>query len=477
MSHKKTAINAVFSSRHLMSIVVIVGAYEVISTIVDFQFTAEAAAAYDTRDGMAGFQGKVFFVGQIVSVGVQLLLTSFIHRRFGVTAGQFITAPLRLPQRLLQIVVYPTRPLFTWFFLNRIPERTVDLLSDDTRRIWVLPSAGYSSTDGFHLGGTFKYNNLFYQKKDLQLSGILHANLDRSVSGSFSKRPTPSSPVLFRVRAGYSLDTDSDYYGMGITSHRGDKSIFALEQASYTISTGFRFVSIRGLTLVGRFGLDWAESGRGADHAAQSRLQDTFENTAIQGFEESVLWLRFGGAITHDTRGPGGHPYQGHVLSAEADRYEDPRGKHSYWLFTARAKKLFDLHRKMNVLVLGLRFQSIANNNRPLPFYRLPTLDLNSGLRGFPGGRFRARRTLAGNIEYRFPIWRAIEKDPFFGLGVLFFDLGKPFDDLDSLAQNGVRYSVGAAFVLTTRSKFMARFQLGYGGEGIETQTTMGFAF
>ena len=86
----------VFRSRYLMAIVLIVGLYEVMSTVVDYQFTAMSAARYPDPTQMASFQGQVAFWSSIASLFVQLFLTTWILRSKGV-----FTALMLLPVILL----------------------------------------------------------------------------------------------------------------------------------------------------------------------------------------------------------------------------------------------------------------------------------------------------------------------------------------------------------------------------------------
>lgn len=72
----------VFSSRYLLSIVAIVGLYEVISTILDFQFTTTVSHFLDGPDIGRHF-ALVFSITNWVSLLVQLFLTSYIMTRFG----------------------------------------------------------------------------------------------------------------------------------------------------------------------------------------------------------------------------------------------------------------------------------------------------------------------------------------------------------------------------------------------------------
>jgi len=73
----------VFSSRYLLAIVGIVGLYEMVSTIMDFQFTATVAHFLD-GDAIGAQFARVYAVTNSVALFVQLFLTSFIMTRFGV---------------------------------------------------------------------------------------------------------------------------------------------------------------------------------------------------------------------------------------------------------------------------------------------------------------------------------------------------------------------------------------------------------
>jgi len=87
MMQMTEGVKMVFASRYLLAILAIVGIYEIVSTSVDYQFNATLAATFSERDAMAAYQGKVFFFAQFAALGVQLLLTTFIHRKCGIICG------------------------------------------------------------------------------------------------------------------------------------------------------------------------------------------------------------------------------------------------------------------------------------------------------------------------------------------------------------------------------------------------------
>ncbi len=79
----------VFKSKYLLSIVAIVGLYEIVSTTVDFQFTKTISHFLD-GDAIGIQISTIYLISNCVAMFVQLFLTSFIMTRFGVKTALFI---------------------------------------------------------------------------------------------------------------------------------------------------------------------------------------------------------------------------------------------------------------------------------------------------------------------------------------------------------------------------------------------------
>lgn len=79
----------VFSSRYLLAIVAIVGLYEMVSTIMDFQFTSAVQRSLDAA-AIPGHFAKVFAVTNWVALIIQLVFTSFVMRKFGLTIALLV---------------------------------------------------------------------------------------------------------------------------------------------------------------------------------------------------------------------------------------------------------------------------------------------------------------------------------------------------------------------------------------------------
>ncbi len=79
----------VFQSRYLLSIVGVVAIYEIVSTILDFQFTS-AIHHYLSGDEIGRHFSRVYAISNAVSLLVQLFLTSFVMRRFGLAVALLV---------------------------------------------------------------------------------------------------------------------------------------------------------------------------------------------------------------------------------------------------------------------------------------------------------------------------------------------------------------------------------------------------
>jgi len=76
-------------SQYLLSVVAIVGLYEMVSTIMDFQFTS-TIVHYLSGDAIGAQFARVYMVTNFVAMGVQLFLTSLVMTRFGVGTALLI---------------------------------------------------------------------------------------------------------------------------------------------------------------------------------------------------------------------------------------------------------------------------------------------------------------------------------------------------------------------------------------------------
>lgn len=106
----------VLASRYLLAVVGIMLFYELCSQIMDFQFKSLTEAGITGGSNTQFFLANVYLITNIVSVVVQLFLTSFIMRRFGLgtalivlpvavaaASGMFLAVPTLLFASLLNV--------------------------------------------------------------------------------------------------------------------------------------------------------------------------------------------------------------------------------------------------------------------------------------------------------------------------------------------------------------------------------------
>ncbi len=79
----------VFKSRYLLAIVAIVGLYEITSQTLDFQFKSTVAYYLDGPD-IGKHLATVYAISNIISMFVQIFLTSFVMTRFGLTTALLV---------------------------------------------------------------------------------------------------------------------------------------------------------------------------------------------------------------------------------------------------------------------------------------------------------------------------------------------------------------------------------------------------
>jgi ATP:ADP antiporter, AAA family len=95
----------VLGSRYLLSIAALVGLYELISTLADFQFTETLTRALDGAQ-IRAHVSKVFMITNAVSTGVQLFVTGFALSRLGV-GRTLLVLPLALLTASLGFLALP----------------------------------------------------------------------------------------------------------------------------------------------------------------------------------------------------------------------------------------------------------------------------------------------------------------------------------------------------------------------------------
>ena len=97
----------VFQSKYLLGIAAVLGLYEMVSNIVDFQLAAIVEKQVTTEVKRDTFFGIVGQATSLVSIGVQLFLTSFVMKRYSVKAA-LLFLPVAILGGTIGFVALPT---------------------------------------------------------------------------------------------------------------------------------------------------------------------------------------------------------------------------------------------------------------------------------------------------------------------------------------------------------------------------------
>lgn len=126
----------VFRSRYLLAIVAIVGFYEMVSTIMDFQFSA-SVEHFVAGENIGKHFSRVFAITNISAMVIQLVFTSFIMTRFGVGVA-LLVMPIAALGGSAGFFLFPA--LWTGSFLNTADNAFSYSINQSAREALYVPT-------------------------------------------------------------------------------------------------------------------------------------------------------------------------------------------------------------------------------------------------------------------------------------------------------------------------------------------------
>lgn len=132
----KSGWTTLSDSSHLRTIAFILALTIVVSTIVDWQFNKAVDLFIPGEDAKTAFYGKFFAVINVISVLIQILLTSWVLRVFGLGVA-LLMLPLALLTGSVGIILYPG--LWTAVTLKGLEDSLRHSLDQSTRELLFLP--------------------------------------------------------------------------------------------------------------------------------------------------------------------------------------------------------------------------------------------------------------------------------------------------------------------------------------------------
>ncbi|MDX2195025.1 MAG: BamA/TamA family outer membrane protein [Cytophagales bacterium] len=161
--------------------------------------------------------------------------------------------------------------------------------------------------------------------------------------------------------------------------------------------------------------------------------------------------------FTYDNRTHAYIPEKGGLFRVKYVHFDEFfGGGHSFDLLEIDIRKFQRIYKKHIIGFHSYNFWSFGD----VPYRSMGSLGGNNIMRGYYQGRFRDKKSIAAQIEYRYPIcWRFS--------GVAFAGVGQVMNDFSDFAWLRYKYSIGAGirFSILPKEKLNLRFDIGFGNE------------
>jgi hypothetical protein len=377
------------------------------------------------------------------------------------SAGKkFAKYTLMVPTYIVRGVTWPIALVGYELVKHGVIRKVVDIVSNDARTFWVYPKLEMGFGSGFGGGVGFRRYDLFKQNYVLGGSYQIHINMNQEAYLSFGTREAFymfDKNFGFNVRADFTRDHVTNYYGIGPQTSQGGLAKYGIDIQKTGAWVGTEL--FHNLSIKGKTSFEWDHSRGGSDGPS---VQTVYPASSLASFGRSLYFLELGLDLIHDTRDSDIIPERGGMRKIGFSRYQGLGTTiYDYNQYNLDVVQYIPALMPRHALVLRTKWIYQQQTSNAIPFYRLVKLDVNSPMRGFDYGRFTDRGLVVFNVEYRFPVWRFLD-------GQFFFDTGRVFHSLGDFSFKHFRYDGGIGLRFRTSEFFLMRFQAAYGGEGVK---------
>jgi outer membrane protein assembly factor BamA len=259
-----------------------------------------------------------------------------------------------------------------------------------------------------------------------------------------------------------------NFFGLGNSSSADNDTSFRLEE---TLLGGYAWLNPRGLLSFGAEGAFYrAEASSGSDFPS---VEDVFPLSEVPGAQDPETDYSVVGAwVEFDIRDKWDEPNVGVVARISGRRWDDTAlNEFDFTRVVADVAGYIPLGPKSRVLALRLRTShSTPDGGDAVPFYLMETLGGAKTIRGYDEFRFRDRRNLLINAEYRWEVWT-------FADFTFFFDAGKVFQDEEDFNFKSMHTGYGFGIRGHAPGGMTLRFDLAHSREGFRFHISSGPTF
>jgi len=372
---------------------------------------------------------------------------------------------LGLPADALDLFWYPVKRGLQFSEENQLAERLEEsFFFNEERTAGWFPKPSFGGPLGDAGGATVFFGELFDSDHRLDTSFLIAGTREFDINGTYSIPAVENRPFYSRFDVGFLQDREVELFtargdsGLpmsGMETDEDDESEYQLREFSTGVTVGRKFFG----------GLQLAAHLRGELSKSTQRLQPNF--ASFEGFDEEITLLAPGLTLIWDRRDDLRRPTRGWLLRAETEVAASPvetplDNRYGYSDYGLDVQFFVPLPGPHRALVFRQRLRRVEDwAGYDPPFYHLPVLDLNHGLRAYTRNRFQDRGSIVSNLEYRYPIWRTWD-------AFLFGDGGQTFAQYSDINVSDFRYAGGVGVRVRTEKDVEFLLQLGFGSEGAE---------
>ena len=167
-------------------------------------------------------------------------------------------------------------------------------------------------------------------------------------------------------------------------------------------------------------------------------------------------------AAAHDSRTSPEYSRRGHLFEASIHSFRDLRDRQDpFGRFEAIAQQLIPTGDKGVLDVSGQVWVSLADGDRSVPFFLMPTLGGSTYLRAYPSYRFRDRHATLLKAEYRYPVHKMIDV-----AGLI--EGGKVAPTVKGLKLSNMAESIAAGIRVHSKTSSIVDLDIAHGRDGFK---------
>lgn len=258
---------------------------------------------------------------------------------------------------------------------------------------------------------------------------------------------TNENKFFFSGSIGY-IKFPQNYYGVGNDIEFSNREKFSFQQVYFDLKNRIKVTKKMYLGVDYYFNknydVQWIEGSK-------------FESDTTLIGTSGYLISGIGPEIVFDTRDYPFNPTKGIFFSASVIFHSKAFGsEYSYNYYAVDYRQFFLINKKKR-WVLGLNLYGLFANGE-VPFNRIPALGGIQIMRGYYSGRYRDNNYIAGQLEWRMPIWRFIGVTAWVGTGQVAANFNQ--FSWDGLKPN---VGIGLRFLFDQKSKLTLRADQGFG--------------